>query len=74
MRKDVTPRDMLLDRRVVERNIRKGLVTREEYAQWLGTLPDGGTNAEVIHARLGEPEDDLDDTTDFGEEDDDNVG
>ena len=56
MRKDVTPREMLLDRRVVERNIRKGLVTREEYQQYVSSLPDAAENAEEIRARLGEEE------------------
>ncbi len=63
MRKDSTPRDMLLDRRVVERNIRKGIVTREEYEAFLRQLGDTADNAEVVAARLGEDEeeDDLDD-------------
>ena len=54
MRKDSTPRDMLLDRRVVERNIRKGIVTREEYDTFLRELGDASENAESITARLGE--------------------
>lgn len=54
MRKDVTPRNNLLDRRVVERNIRKGIVTREEYDKSLSELPDVGGNAVIIAARLGE--------------------
>jgi len=54
MRKDATPRDILFDRRIVERNLRKGIVTREEYEQYLLALPDVSANAEVISARLGE--------------------
>ncbi|TAK26414.1 MAG: hypothetical protein EPO40_20155 [Myxococcaceae bacterium] len=63
MRKDSTPRDMLLDRRVVERNIRKGIVTREEYDTFLRELGDTADNAESVTARLGEDElvDDIDD-------------
>lgn len=67
MRTDVTPRDILLDRRIVERNIRKGVVTREDYERHLQSLPDVGGNAELIAARLGEydeadaADDDLDD-------------
>nr|MBK7064171.1 hypothetical protein [Deltaproteobacteria bacterium] len=63
MRKDSTPRDMLLDRRVVERNIRTGIVTREEYDTFLRELGDTADNAESVTARLGEDElvDDIDD-------------
>lgn len=61
MRKDSTPRDMLLDRRVVERNIRKGIVTREEYEAFLRQLGDSSDNAEAVSARLGEDEEQVDD-------------
>ncbi len=70
MRTDVTPRDILLDRRIVERNIRKGVVTREEYERHLQTLPDVGSNAELIAARLGEREEADDDLDDLDDEDD----
>ncbi len=73
MRKDITPRDMLMDRRVVERNIRKGLVTPEEYAQYLATLPDVGENAEEVRAKLGEDES-LDDMDDLPEDEDEDEG
>jgi hypothetical protein len=69
MRTDITPRDILLDRRIVERNIRKGVGTREEYERHLQTLPDVGGNAEVIAARLGEY--DEVDTSDDDDADDD---
>ena len=69
MRKDSTPRDMLLDRRVVERNIRKGIVTREEYDTFLRELGDASANAESITARLGE-EDPVDDVDEDDEDDD----
>lgn len=56
MRKDTTPRDMLLDKRVIERNIKKGLVTREEFSKALTSLPDVADHAEEIQARLGAEE------------------
>ncbi|MBK6528673.1 MAG: hypothetical protein IPN17_13965 [Deltaproteobacteria bacterium] len=71
MRKDSTPRDMLLDRRVVERNIRTGIVTREEYDTFLRELGDTADNAESVTARLGE--DDLVDDIDDDEEETDDV-
>lgn len=72
MRKDSTPRDMLLDRRVVERNIRKGIVTREEYETFLRELGDTADNAECVTARLGE-EEPVDDVDDEDEEETDDV-
>ncbi|MDB4927901.1 MAG: hypothetical protein JWM10_385 [Myxococcaceae bacterium] len=76
MRKDSTPRDMLLDRRVVERNIRKGIVTREEYDTFLRELGDTADNAETITAKLGEDDvvDAVDDEEDDEEETDDAEG
>lgn len=59
MRKDTTPPHMIFDRRVVERNIQKNVVTREEYEQWLAKLTDATPNSEVIRATLGD-EDELD--------------
>jgi nitrogen regulatory protein PII-like uncharacterized protein len=47
---------MLFDRRVVERNIKKGLITREDYEKRLAALEDVAEQAEVIKARLGEEE------------------
>ena len=84
MRKDVNPIHSLLDRRVVERNIRKGIVTREEYQKFLDSLGDAAANAETMRARLGEDdepaaaaeiddEDDVDDEED-AEDDDDDAG
>lgn len=75
MRKDSTPRDMLLDRRVVERNIRKGIVTREEYEAFLKALPDATDNSELIAAKLGEEEEEiLEDDVDDEEEADEAEG
>lgn len=53
MRKDVTPLHSLVDRRVVERNIRKGILSREEYQTFLDGLKDVANNAETVRARLG---------------------
>jgi len=64
---------MLLDRRVVERNIRKGIVTREEYDAFLRELGDTADNAESVTARLGE-DDLVDDIDDDEEETDDAEG
>lgn len=54
MAKDTTPRYNLFDRRVVERNIKKGEVSREEYEKFVSSLPDVAENAELVSARLGE--------------------
>jgi hypothetical protein len=41
-------RDDLFDRRVVEMNIREGIVTEEEYARFLKSVPDRKNDAEWI--------------------------
>lgn len=64
MRKE-TPRNILFDRRVVERHIKKGEVTREDYEKFVAALPDVSDNAELVNARLGE---DLDDEEDLAED------
>ena len=46
----------MYDRRVVERNIKKGVITREGYEQFVKSLVDVGDNAEEIAARMGEEE------------------
>ncbi len=56
-----TTRDMLFDRRVVDRNIKKGLVSREDYDRFVAGLSDTSANAETIQARLG-IDDDIDDS------------
>jgi hypothetical protein len=53
MRKDTTAPEMLFDRRVVERNIAKGVVTREEYDSWVRGQRDVSTQAERVVANLG---------------------
>lgn len=54
--KQVLPR-VLIDRRIVDRNIKKGLVSREAFELHLQSLPDMAEQAETIRARLGEGED-----------------
>ncbi len=44
----VDNRDSLFDKRTVDRNIKKGLISREEYDKHLGGLKDVEDNAEVI--------------------------
>ncbi|HEY8429813.1 MAG TPA: hypothetical protein VIL20_15620 [Sandaracinaceae bacterium] len=39
--------EFLIDRRVVQRNIAKGLVDAKEYEKYLAELPDVQGNAEV---------------------------
>lgn len=53
----------LYDRRVVERNIKKGLVSRKDYEKWLKSLPDASTNMASPDERGAElgPEDDTSD-------------
>ncbi len=46
----------LIDKRVVERNIKKGLVAREAFDKHLAALADVSDQAEAIKARLGEEE------------------
>lgn len=43
---------VLLDRRVVERNIKKGLLTREDYEKHLGSLTDVSALSEKVSATL----------------------
>lgn len=40
--------DFLLDKRIIKRNITKGLISREDYEKHIANLPDGESNAEVI--------------------------
>ena len=40
--------DMRFDNRIVERNISRGIVTREEYEAHLASLTDASENAEAI--------------------------
>jgi hypothetical protein len=44
----------LFDLRTVERNIEKGLITREDYKEYLENLPDAADNIEVFEAEFEE--------------------
>ncbi|MEM9195167.1 MAG: hypothetical protein AAGF12_38700 [Myxococcota bacterium] len=41
-------KQMLYDKRIVERNIRKGLLTKEDYAKHIEGLADAEPNAEAV--------------------------
>ncbi len=41
--------EYLFDQRIVEKNIRKGLVTRKQYDAYLKGLADAGDNAEYVN-------------------------
>lgn len=69
MRKEsISP--MVVDKRVVERNIKKGLLSREDFDKHLSALPDVAEQAEEVKARLGEEPEDDDEDIDDEEEDD----
>ncbi len=56
----------IIDKRVVDRNVKKGLVTREAYDKYLHALPDVADLSEKIQARLG-AEDEIEDDEDEAE-------
>jgi hypothetical protein len=61
MTRDDEPKNpRLYDRRVVERNIKKGLVSRKDYNQHLKSLPDVAGNIASPDERHEEPPDDID--------------
>lgn len=43
---------ILFDSRLAERNIRKGLITREQYDAYLAKLDDTANNAESIELEI----------------------
>lgn len=47
---------LLIDKRIIERNIHKGLISRNDYQKHLESLPDSGQNAEVVEFEPPEPE------------------
>ena len=55
---------LLFDFRTVERNIKKGLITRKDYEKYVKSLPD-------VAALVAPPEEDLDDGADDDDMDDD---
>ena len=51
--------DSLIDKRVLERNVRKGFVVRREYEKFLSQLPDKTDNMTTLGADAAD--DDADD-------------
>jgi hypothetical protein len=52
----------VIDRRVVKRYVRKGIVDEKDYAAWLKALPDLADQAVPVEAAMdGELTDDADD-------------
>jgi len=49
--------DRLVDKRIVERNIAKGLVSKEQYEQHLAGLPDKEGDCERVEIDPGESPD-----------------
>lgn len=41
-------KDLLMDKRIVHRNIRRGLVRKEDYESHLTSLQDGSSNMEYV--------------------------
>ena len=50
--------DKIVDKRIVERNIAKGLVTKAEYEQHLTALPDREGSYERVEIETGESTED----------------
>jgi hypothetical protein len=46
------PPELLLDTRLVDRHIKRGLLTREAYEQALAALPDASANAMQVRPIL----------------------
>lgn len=44
--------ERVFDVRILERNLDKGLISREEYDAYLASLDDAGENATVIEAEF----------------------
>ena len=66
MRPTMAYPDNLIDKRIVERNIKKGVVTKKDYDKQLGQLPDKADNADWIggQSEAGRDADDDDDDED----------
>lgn len=61
------PSDRNIDKRVVHRYVRKGIVDEKEYEKHLKTLPDLAEKAAPVEASIeGEDLDDEDDETEGG--------
>lgn len=48
--------DRVVDKRIVERNIAKGLVTKAQYQQHLADLPDREGTYERVEVEPGDPD------------------
>jgi hypothetical protein len=59
----------LYDRRTIERNIKKGLITRKDYEKFLKSLDDAKEKG-VVGAEIPDVEEDLTDETDDEDIDD----
>jgi hypothetical protein len=57
----------LIDKRTLERNLRKGLIDEKVYEKHIKTLPDLADRAAVVEATMGD-EDDFDDEIDDEDE------
>ena len=51
--------DKLVDKRIIERNIAKGLISREQFEQKLAELPDKEGDCERVEIDPGDSRDDL---------------
>lgn len=47
--------DKLVDKRIIERNIAKGLISKTEYEQYLVELADKESSCERVEIEPGEP-------------------
>jgi hypothetical protein len=54
-REDEPRNPRLFDRRIVERNIKKGLLSRKDYEKHLKSLPDVASNIASAEERREEP-------------------
>jgi hypothetical protein len=48
MEKNMTTNDTLFDKRIINRNIEKGLLSKDELKEYIESLPDSSDNAEEI--------------------------
>jgi len=75
MSNQTTPAALLFDRRLLDRNLRKGYLTQAEVDAQLATLPDSTDNAAKVAASLHDaPEPEVDDLDDDEEDIDDDEG
>jgi spore coat polysaccharide biosynthesis protein SpsF (cytidylyltransferase family) len=44
--------EMLLDKRIVQRHIEAGLISREEYTKHINALADIGDRVEILNAEM----------------------